>query len=74
MAISKRMTTFEVPFGTQSTTYLEGEMEGQCEAITDYTDKSTFETEKSMLTSRFLKNLKSATIIQYTIKGRFMSR
>ena len=40
MAISKRITTFEVPFGTQSTTYLEGEMEGQCEAITDYTDKS----------------------------------
>ena len=42
MAISKRMTTFEVPFGTQSTTYLEGEMEGQCEAITDYTDNSKF--------------------------------
>ena len=30
-------------------------MEGHCEAMTDYTDKSTFETEESMLTSRFLK-------------------
>ena len=33
MAISKRITTFEVPFGTQSTTYLEGEMEGHCKIM-----------------------------------------
>ena len=31
-------------------------MEGHCEPITDYTDKSTFETEKPMLTSIFLNN------------------
>ena len=44
-------------------------MEGQCETITDYTDKSTFETEISMLTSRFLKKFVLAINLSVCVKA-----